>query len=123
MYDEISEMIGKVMASVEVKDDNTVMSFIDVNGNEYIFYHEQDCCESVDINDICGDLNDLVGNPILEAEEVAGVGFGLLNRYEESFTWTFYKFATIKGNVTVRWYGSSNGDYSESVDFRIQKVK
>lgn len=123
MYDEISEMIGKVMASVEVKDDNTVMSFIDVNGNQYIFYHEQDCCESVEINDICGDLNDLVGNPILEAEEVAGVGFGPLNRYEESFTWTFYKFATIKGNVTVRWYGSSNSYYSKSVDFRIQKVK
>lgn len=78
------------------------------------FMHHDDCCEHVFIEDIAGDLSDLVGSPILMAEAI-DCDEGPLNEHEESYTWTFYKFATVKGYVTVRWYGSSNGYYSESV--------
>lgn len=106
-------MLNKTMASVT--EDGDRMVFTDLDGKRYIFYHEQDCCESVSIEEVVGDLSDLVGSPILLAEEVCESD----EAASESGTWTFYKFATNKGFVTVRWYGSSNGYYSETVNFRV----
>lgn len=93
--------------------------FTTADGTQYAMHHVGDCCESVDIEDINGDLQDLVGSPILQAEEVVSTDPqpGQEVSDYESFTWTFYKLATAKGYVTIRWYGSSNGYYSESVDF------
>ena len=81
-------------------------------------YHMQDCCESVYIEDIVGDLDDLVGTPLLLVEEVSNYE-GESKEYSESETWTYYRFRTIKGSVDIRWYGESNGYYSESVDIKI----
>ena len=122
MYTEkqYTELIGKTFVSVE-NIGNEKLVFEAESGERYKFCHMQDCCESVTIEDVVGDLNDLIGSPITMAEEITheqenpeGVK---VPEYQESFTWTFYKFATVKGYVTVRWYGSSNGYYSESVDF------
>ncbi len=121
-----SSMIGKIMATVEVNDDKDQMTFTDTDGTRYIFYHEGDCCETVEIESVEGELDDLLVFPILMAEQVSSEGVadrspGLGDdSYDSSFTWTFYKFATIRGTVVVRWYGSSNGYYSEEVDFAIR---
>ena len=72
--------------------------------------------------DIVGDLEDLIGHPIFMAEEVTNENTNPpgveIPEYQDSFTWTFYKLATIKGSVTVSWYGESNGYYNESVSFK-----
>lgn len=119
---QFSELVGKTVVGVlgTVGDKEFVMETKD--GHEYVMYHEQDCCESVRVEDIAGDLNDLLGTPILEAEEVSSDKDpeGYVNTDEwsdESRTWTFYKLRTIRGGVTLRWLGESNGYYSESVTF------
>lgn len=113
---DIREMEGKTFTLVYVNDIRDELHFVMADGSEYIFYHEQDCCESVRIEDICGDLSDLQGTIILKAEEVTNYDADRLPDSNESYTWTFYKFATQKGYVDVRWYGESNGYYSERVD-------
>lgn len=80
-----------------------------------VMVHYQDCCESVQVEDIVGDVNDLVGGVVVSFEEVDN-DLPAKDRYDDSHTWTFYKIRTTKGDVTIRWYGTSNGYYSESVD-------
>ena len=72
--------------------------------------------EEVFIDAIVGDIDDLLESPILFAEESTNSG-DMDGKIYDSFTWTFYKFATVKGYVTVRWYGTSNGYYGEGVSF------
>jgi hypothetical protein len=70
-------------------------------------------------------LSDLEGVPLLRAEESTNL-FDIIKNIEKEFsesgTWTFYKFATIKGYVDVRWLGESNGYYSESVDLGYETI-
>lgn len=91
-------------------------------GRVFRQYHYEACCESVSVEDIIGDLDDLIGTPILEASVETSNTNPVDAKpetleYRDSFTWTFYKLSTIKGSVTIRWYGSSNGYYSEEVTF------
>jgi hypothetical protein len=115
-----SDLKGLILTEIK-KDDDYEIRFITDSGKTFVMNHEQDCCESVSVESIVGDLQDLIGSPILIAEESTSdkVPDGVKNPeyYDDSFTWTFYKLATIKGYVDIRWFGSSNGYYSESVDF------
>jgi hypothetical protein len=111
---DVDVLLGKTLRSISGVDESDII-FTTSEGERYRMYHDQDCCEGVRIEDIDGDINDLVGTPLLQAEEVSDYDGGELD--EDSYTWTFYKFATIKGYVTLRWLGVSNGYYSEGVDF------
>ena len=121
----ISELNGKTISKIDGgKPGDERISFFCNDGSQYDMFHDQDCCEGVSVEDVIGDLTDLIGSPILDAREETSSEKnpdGIVKEYQDSFTWTFYILATIKGSVTIRWYGESNGYYSESVD--IEKIK
>ena len=75
----------------------------------YMFTHFQDCCEGVYLEEIAGDLQWLLGERVTNAMEESSsqeTDYG-------SETITFYSISTRKGTVTFRFYGESNGYYSE----------
>jgi hypothetical protein len=116
----IAEMVGKIFTQVISTGD--VLTFVN-DTEQYRFEHIQDCCESVYIESIVGDLADLQNEVLLGAEEVEGeIPADFDENDHESCSWTFYKFRTRKGYVDVRWLGESNGYYSESVSLLHRKI-
>lgn len=117
---------GKTLVKIEgMETGSERIVFTCSSGDRFALFHSQDCCESVQVEDVCGDVKDLLDSPILLAEEVSNVEDDPKpHKYAESWTWTFYKLSTIKGSVTIRWLGESNGYYSERVDFaRIDHLR
>lgn len=134
---EFNVLTGKTITEIAGGENGSErIEFNTSDGCSYAMFHSQDCCEHVILEDIIGDIEDLLDSPILLAEEVFsdepdetmkaqrevekaeqekkyGYCYG-----PDSETWTFYKLSTIKGSVTFRWYGTSNGYYSERADFR-----
>lgn len=127
MYDTpFNELLGKTLKSVTGKGNDDEMVFTTKSGTIYRMFHSQDGCERVIIQDICGELKDLVGSPIIQAEESTSTDdpAGFKRDYApDSCTWTFYRIATAKGQVVIRWQGESSGYYSEEVSFEKQESK
>jgi hypothetical protein len=113
----IEMLVGKTL--VKINNSNDEIRFYTKEGRVYLMHHQQDCCESVSVEDIVGDLDDLIGSPVITASEDTSNDNpnDITKEYQDCFTWTFYNIATQKGHVTIRWYGESNGYYSERVDF------
>lgn len=111
-----SELQGRTLAGAEVIGNNELILYL-TKDNYVRMHHVQDCCESVYIESVVGDLQDLVGEPLCLAEVANRTAE--LGECSDSGTWTFYKFATRKGFVDVRFLGESNGYYSEGVDIEV----
>ena len=110
----ISMLEGLTLSSITgMHRGSSEIRFTTTCGRSFRMLHHQDCCESVELEDVCGDVEDLIGSPITRAEERSMEGPG---RYESS-TWTFYALSTRHGHVDLRWLGVSNGYYSERVSF------
>lgn len=124
---DMSILEGKILVAVHVNyggdvwasnvtgvKDSTYIEFICKDGKKYRLYHEQDCCEDVYISAIDGNIDDLIGKPVLQAEMSVSD-----KKYDGSVEkWTFYQLATVKGYVSIRWIGLDEGYYSLAVSFK-----
>lgn len=117
----MKELIGKTIINVREGQGNygtEIVTFECQDGTAYELSHEQDCCENVYLQDRCGEWEEIIGTPILMAEEVSNMPEPEFKYDDDSHTWTFYRITTQKGQVVLRWLGESNGYYSEGVTFR-----
>jgi hypothetical protein len=111
----LSKLLGETLTSIEgLSLHSPIISFCTQSGRIFEMLVPTDCCNQGRVSDIVGDVTDLLYSPILAASESSSAGEPTC---QESCTWTFYTFSTIKGTVTIRWNGESNGYYSEHAEF------
>lgn len=131
-------ILGLTPTKVEWDEYQVVLTFPQ---GVFTFYHEQDCCENVYVESVTGDLQDLLLGPLLVAEQVAQGESEYPKQFRnrdvitnmtrdrltntkpsvptgESQTWSFVKLGNMSDTIIIRWHGSSNGYYSETVNTR-----
>lgn len=116
MESKFEDLKGKVLREVTgLEKGSTEIVFKFYDDTVYKMYHDQDCCEGVYVEDVIGNPSDLIGLPLVIADESTNDTDPPAPDSDESYLWTFYKLDTEKGGVTIRWFGSSNGYYSTGV--------
>ena len=115
-YVSFDVLEGQTITKIENKDDAELV-FTTAEGNQYLMYHQQDCCEAVWLDDSDG-LDDIIGQVVRRATESSQAIEDMDMDYDYGTgTWTFYSIITDKSIANLVWRGESNGYYSESVDF------
>jgi len=118
---DFSDLVGLTLVEIDGLEEGSEEVYFKAQcGRRFRMAHDQDCCEQVEVEDVCGELPDIIGHQILSAEEVSSEDVdehGTKGCSYDSVTWTFYHIRTIWGTVTIRWCGESYGYYSEDVSF------
>jgi hypothetical protein len=89
------------------------------SGKQLRLYHDQDCCETVELVSINGDICKLIGKPILSTELGVDEDYDGPEISDDSGTETKITLRCDAETVIMRWIGESNGYYGEDVDFEI----
>jgi serine/threonine protein phosphatase PrpC len=108
-------LVGEVLDAVDIDKEENQILLTTRSGRKFLVYHEQDCCEKVQIVGQDGNFDNLIGKPLIEARDFA-VDTGESESDYDSQTTTTLVFRVDDQTVVSRWVGDSNGYYSESVD-------
>jgi hypothetical protein len=120
MTNDFFTLKGQIVRKIQALNGDSLSILTDKY--EYNLYHAQDCCEYVRIVKIIGDIDNILNEEIIFAEEDAGANdpdwYTDYSYYNDSHTWTKFVLGTKNGNVEFWFLGESNGYYSESVSIK-----
>jgi hypothetical protein len=115
-YQDFNVLNGLTISSVDGLSIGSGSVTFNTSDGVFKLLHFQDCCESVSIADIVGDIADLNDALVINASEDSNAD-GDPPECPDSYTWTYYNIQTNKGHVQIRWLGESNGYYCETAFF------
>lgn len=124
----MKDINGKIIKSIDgLEKGSEVVSINFMDGSSLIQVHEQDCCESVEVEQVDGDASKHIGATVYEliekVVEQEDIDKEILPAWVDSITATFYTLKTSKGYIDWRWFGESNGYYSEDVSCTLKNKK
>jgi hypothetical protein len=112
---EFGVLAGLTLEEINNSGDKITLK---ASGRTFLMWHEQDCCEDVSVESIKGNVERAISEKIIDATENSNSTEPKMGDWDESWTWTYYTIRTQSETIVIRWYGRSNGYYSERVRFR-----
>jgi len=107
---------GKVLEVRGLKEGSQTVTIV-TDRLSVQFYHWQDCCETVRVAQVDGDIEDVIGKTIRLFEERT---VDSESEWGDRLRSTFYTLRTDGGDLDWRWDGRSNGYYSVAVSHRFR---
>lgn len=127
-----STLIGATIRKVKGMKSGSSEVVLKMDRRTLTMGHRQSCCESVELIDVCGDPDGLIGGIIGVFEVRVGTRTKMKKQRgwlsettEDAVAWkeyTFYEIRTSRGDVTLRWGEPDNLDnnrYGEDITLTI----
>ena len=123
MTNDFFTLKGQTIRKIIALNTGSVKIFTDKY--KYHLYHEQDCCEYVRLVKIIGDIDNILNEEIIFAEEDGGANdpdWHTDYNYDNSHTWTKYVLKTKNNSLEFWFLGESNGYYSEYISIKVEEI-
>ena len=117
-YANFFELKGKTITLIDgINSDDSDTIITTSDGSIYTLTHIQDCCENVRVYGSVGNIDDVLNEEVIVAEDTNPMDNPNAPdyKYYESATWSQFRIVTNKGSFEIWWLGESNGYYGESV--------
>lgn len=118
---DISSLVGKTITSLYWDQYKSELTMIDSDGIHHSLGGISGDGGCVYVEDVNGNLDDLLNSPILMAEEKTAPadGSSIWSNYQDRHF--FYEIATIKGAVHMRFFGEAGAYYAAEAWFHSYK--